>query len=135
MKIKLKNWRDENGSDLDKAKALILNKDTNLSEVSRILDMPVQTLRNYRAKPETLNKASWTRINQLAQVNDVLIISENISADDVLAINNQIHQMMDYLKEDYEGQELSLEMIKQMEIVLTSDPEITYKIFKALSEK
>ena len=57
-------------NDLEKAKLLIENKNNSLVDISRKYNIPVQTLRNLRHDHSNMKKASWERVNLLAQIYD-----------------------------------------------------------------
>lgn len=57
-------------NDLEKATALIVDKNNSLIEISRSYNIPVQTLRNLRYDTSKIRKMSWERVHLLAQVYD-----------------------------------------------------------------
>jgi len=137
---KLKNWRDERGSELDRAKALLLNKNNSLTEINKQTKIPYQSLRNYRVNIDKLKDASWKRVNVLSQLYDIYEISKNMSQDDVKDLQSTIHDLFKDLHEDYVDDVMSDEqdramntIISQMEQIITSDPNAIYKIYRALN--
>lgn len=137
---KLKNWRDERGSELDRAKALLLNKNNSLAEINKQTKIPYQSLRNYRVNIDKLKDASWKRVNVLSQLYDIYEISKNMSQDDVKDLQSTIHDLFKDLHEDYVDDVMSDEqdramntIISQMEQIITSDPNAIYKIYRALN--
>ncbi len=137
---KLKNWRDERGSELDRAKALLLNKNNSLAEINKRTKIPYQSLRNYRVNIDKLKDASWKRVNVLSQLYDIYEISKNMSQDDVKDLQSTIHDLFKDLHEDYVDDVMSDEqdramntIISQMEQIITSDPNTIYKIYRALN--
>lgn len=137
---KLKNWRDERGSELDRAKALLLNKNNSLAEINKRTKIPYQSLRNYRVNIDKLKDASWKRVNVLSQLYDIYEISKNMSQDDVKDLQSTIHDLFKDLHEDYVDDVISDEqdramntIISQMEQIITSDPNAIYKIYRALN--
>lgn len=137
---KLKNWRDERGSELDRAKALLLNKNNSLAEINKQTKIPYQSLRNYRVNIDKLKDASWKRVNVLSQLYDIYEISKNMSQDDVKDLQSTIHDLFKDLHEDYVDDVMSDEqdramntIISQMEQIITSDPNAIYKIYCALN--
>lgn len=137
---KLKNWRDERGSELDRAKALLLNKNNSLAEINKRTKIPYQSLRNYRVNIDKLKDASWKRVNVLSQLYDIYEISKNMSQDDVKDLQSTIHDLFKDLHEDYVDDVMSDEqdramntIISQMEQIITSDPNAIYKIYRALN--
>ena len=66
--IHVQNWRDERGTDLEKAQAFVNDRNNKLTKVSEKLGIPVRTLKEYRAHPEKLRVASWEREANLARM-------------------------------------------------------------------
>ena len=56
--------------DLEKAKALILNRSIRLKELSKITGIPYQTLKHYSSEPSKLDDARASRVNLLAKIYD-----------------------------------------------------------------
>lgn len=56
--------------DLEKARALILNRSTRLKELSKTTGIPYQTLKHYSSEPSKLDDAKASRINLLAKIYD-----------------------------------------------------------------
>ena len=135
----LKSWQDERGSELDRAKALIADKNNSLKQISEITKIPYQSLRNYRANISSLDKASWLRINLLSQVYDMFEVAHNMSQDDVAELQETIHGLFNDMRDDYvdstmpDKDDIRIRtLIDQMEQIITSDPVAIYKIFKAI---
>lgn len=136
---KLRNWRDECGSELDRAKALIADRNNSLKQISEITNIPYQSLRNYRANISSLDKASWLRINLLSQVYDMFEVAHNMSQDDVAKLQKMIHGLFSDMRDNYVDSTMPdkddmrmLTLVNQMEQIITSDPVAIYKIFKAI---
>lgn len=72
MNIEIKDWRQLPNSDLNKAKKVVADKNNSLRQLSKITQIPYQTLVNYRHKLEKLDKASGDKINRLSQVYDAM---------------------------------------------------------------
>jgi hypothetical protein len=53
-------------NEFEKAKALIVDKNNSLPEVSKKLKIPLPTLKAYRSEPEKLRTAAWKRVHALA---------------------------------------------------------------------
>ena len=56
--------------DLEKARALILNRSTHLKELSKVTGIPYQTLKHYSSEPSKLDDAKASRVNLLAKIYD-----------------------------------------------------------------
>lgn len=130
--IKLRNWQDGRGSQLARAKAVIADKNTNLTKLSKKTNIPYQSLVNYRSNISKLDKASWKRINVLSQVYDILEISKNMTQDDIWKMQGEIHDMFNKWRKKYKNDVTRLEMAKVMEKIITSDPVAVYEIFKSI---
>lgn len=128
---KLKNWQDERGSALDRAKLLLSDSANSPKDISKVTGVKYQTLLNYRQDLDKLDKASWNTINKLSQLYDIYQIQRNLSYQDMLEIQNQIHKMMNDLRDNYAGKNENI-MIDQMEQIITSDPNAIYKIYSSL---
>lgn len=71
-------WRDQLGTDLDKAKAVLADKSlsgTRLSEISKIAQ---QTISNYRNGRISIKSASWKNVSKLARVYEALAIQKDL---------------------------------------------------------
>lgn len=55
-------------NDYEKAKAYILDKNNSLPQTSKLLDVPLSTLKGYRMNPEKLKTAAWERVHELAKL-------------------------------------------------------------------
>lgn len=56
--------------DLEKARALILNRSTRLKQLSKITGIPYPTLKHYSSEPSKLDDAKASRVNLLAKIYD-----------------------------------------------------------------
>ena len=81
-----------------------------------------------------MDKASWNTINKLSQLYDIYQIQNNLSYQDMLEVQNEIHQMMDELRSSHTGTNENI-LIDQMEQIITSDPNAIYKIYANLKKK
>lgn len=131
---KLRNWQDERGSALERAKALLKNSENSPKDISKATGIKYQTLLNYKQDLDTLDKASWNTINKLSQLYDIYQIQNNLSYQDMLEVQNEIHQMMDELRSSHTGTNENI-LIDQMEQIITSDPNAIYKIYANLKEE
>lgn len=131
--IHVQNWRDERGTDLEKAQAVITDRNTKLTETSKLLDIPLRTLKEYRAHPEKLKVASWERVAKLAHLNDANYIMDNMSADDT-------KEFMKYLDELFKkivgsGDETDLAVIDRMKHIIMTDPLAVVELYKAYCDQ
>lgn len=130
---KLKNWQDKRGSALDRAKMLLSDNANSPKDISKATGVKYQTLLNYRQDLDKLDNAGWSTINKLSQLYDIYQIQRNLPYQDMLEVQNKVHQMMDELRAKHKGVNESI-MIDQMEQIITSDPNAIYKIYSSLSE-
>ena len=63
-------------NELEDARKALLLEDVNVGELANITGIPYQTIRNMRHKPELLERASWTRVETLAQLYDDLLTNK-----------------------------------------------------------
>lgn len=147
----LKNRQDEPDNELDRAKALIADKNNSLKQISEITKIPYQSLRNYRANISSLDKASWMRINLLSQAYDTFEVADNMSQDDVTELQEMIHDLFNDMRAgcvdpimpdddcvdpttpDIDKMRMRI-LINQMEQTITNDPVAIYKFFKAIKK-
>ena len=129
---KLKNWQDD-GSALDRAKKLLSVSDwaNSPKEISRATGVKYQALLNYRQDLDKLDKASWNTINELSQLYDSYQIQKSLPYQDMLEVQNQVHKMMNELRDNHDGTTENI-LIDQMERIITSDPNAIYKIYRRL---
>lgn len=127
---RLKNWRDKGGSELDKAKAIIADKNTNLKNLSLLTKIPYQSLVNYRANLSKLDRASWKRISILAQSFDIAEIQDNMTQNDVKELQSKLHSMFNNWRKQYSNDNSSLRIINSIETIITSDPVACFEIFR-----
>lgn len=126
----LKNWRDKGGSELDKAKTIIADKNTSLKNLSLLTKIPYQSLVNYRAELSKLDRASWERINLLAQSFDIAEIQDNMTQNDVKELQRKLHSMFNDWRQLYRNDNSSLRIINSIETIITSDPVACFEIFR-----
>lgn len=130
----LKNWQDKRGSDLDRAKKLIQNKNYKTKEVAELTSIPYQTLVNYRANIDSLNHARYETINKLSQAYDIFEITDDMSQDDVSYVQDLVSDLLGELLIDHVNDQEAVIAINQIKQIVTSDPVAVYKIFKALEK-
>ena len=72
MKIKIDNWRDRHGNDLDKAKKLLADKSVTNKQIVDVTGISKLSISNYRTGKTDIEKAKWSIVNKLAQMYDIL---------------------------------------------------------------
>lgn len=55
-------------NEFEGAKAYIVDKNNSLTETSKMLGIPLPTLKSYRANPDKLRTAAWERVHELAKL-------------------------------------------------------------------
>ena len=131
-----KGMDDKRGSALDRAKKLLSVSDwaNSPKEISRATGVKYQALLNYRQDLDKLDKASWNTINELSQLYDIYQIQKSLPYQDMLEVQNQVHKMMNELRDNHDGTTENI-LIDQMERIITSDPNAIYKIYRRLHKQ
>lgn len=131
-----KGMDDKRGSALDRAKKLLSVSDwaNSPKEISRVTGVKYQALLNYRQDLDKLDKASWNTINELSQLYDIYQIQKSLPYQDMLEVQNQVHKMMNELRDNHDGTTENI-LIDQMERIITSDPNAIYKIYRRLHKQ
>lgn len=57
-------------TELDKAKAVIVDKNNSFAKLKKVSGVSIPTLKAYRADPEKLRTARWSTVHKLAQLYD-----------------------------------------------------------------
>lgn len=55
-------------NDFEKAKAYIVDKNNSLPNTSKLLGIPLPTLKSYRSNPKKLKTAAWERVYKIAEL-------------------------------------------------------------------
>lgn len=141
----LKNWRDENGTELERAKKLFSDTKISLKQISNATEIPYETLKRYSSGANPLEGAKWSRVHALANYYDAQIVANAMSMGDVKDIQDLISDMFKFLTRHYLGHDVSHpqdsadlvtdETIKQMKQIVTSDPTAIYKIYLAATKR
>lgn len=53
-------------NDYERAKVYILDKNNSLPDTSKLLSIPLPTLKSYRHNPEKMKTAAWERVHAIA---------------------------------------------------------------------
>ena len=128
--VHLQNWRDERGSELEKAQRLIQDRNNSLKEVSEVTGIPLPTLKAYRGNPDKLTTAAWERVNKLSQMEDVFHIQNRYSGEEMKNGLQFIDSLLSDLIESNEGDK-KLAIVQIRKIIL-SDPLAVAKILETL---
>lgn len=125
--VKLKNWRDERGSQLERAKKVLMDKDIDLHDLSRLVRIPYQVLNDYRKSIDNLDNAYWEHINRLAQAYDIVDIQNNMNQNDVINTQNKVNDLFNQLPKN--------DFTKRLKQIITSDLLVIYELFKTCKHK
>lgn len=60
-------------NDLEKAQALLANRNFKLKYISKSAEIPYETVKAYSRNPKKLETAAWKRVHELAQIYDRLM--------------------------------------------------------------
>lgn len=139
------NWRDESGTELERAKKLFSDTKISLKQISDATEIPYETLKRYSSGANPLEGAKWSRVHALANYYDAQLIANAMSIDDVKDIQELISDMFKFLTRHYLGHDVSHpqdstdlitdETIKQMKQIVTSDPTAICKIYLAATKR
>lgn len=125
--VKLKNWRDERGSQLERAKKVLMDKDIDLHDLSRLVRIPYLVLNDYRKSIDNLDNAYWEDLNKLAQAYDIVDIQNNMNQNDVINTQNKVNDLFNQLPKN--------DFTKRLKQIITSDPLVIYELFKTCKHK
>ncbi|MCH4163576.1 MAG: hypothetical protein LKF37_02215 [Lentilactobacillus diolivorans] len=128
----LKNWREQQGTELDKAKKLI-QSNANMAEVSRQTGISTVSLSAYRKGDTDITKAKWTTINKLAQVWDIRQITPNISTSKFLNYVDDLDDWFDEAKQ-LDPRDPMHDVISALSSMVKSDPVMMFELYKFYDE-
>lgn len=127
--IHVQNWRDERGTDLEKAQAFVNDRNNKLTKVSEKLGIPVRTLKEYRAHPEKLRVASWERVASLAHLYDASYIMEDMTQEDMKGFMNYLNDMFKEIAGKMSEEDTPI--IAKMRHIIMTDPLAVVELFNA----
>lgn len=55
-------------NEFEKAKAFITDKNNSLPETSKLIGIPLPTLKIYRSEPDKLKTAAWIKVHKIAKL-------------------------------------------------------------------
>ena len=131
-KVKFNNWRDARGSELEKAKKVIADKKVKLVDISKNLGIPYETLKNYRQDISKLDKASWSTVNKLSQLGDIVYVQDNMTAENTVRFISHLTGLFQKLANSVDDSELPI--INKLRDIVISDPLIVTELFKYKEE-
>lgn len=89
---------------LQKAKALLTDRNINLTEIAKNSDIPYESLKALRYNPDKIKKASWERVNKLASIYNASPNSAKNTRKPLIIETNKfvyVEEMDKYFKEDF----------------------------------
>lgn len=125
------NWREERGSSLDHAKKLVSAPDSSVKAISDLTGIKYQTVANYRQKPETLDKATWQKVDALGRAYDYFEVTKLLSGQDMLFMQHILHDLFADLYNSKAYEPRLVHMVAALEKMTASDPVMLYVLFRA----
>ena len=89
---------------LQKAKALLTDRNINLTEIAKNSDIPYESLKVLRYNPDKIKKASWERVNKLASIYNTSPNSTKNTRKPLIIETNKfvyVEEMDKYFKEGF----------------------------------
>ena len=89
---------------LQKAKALLTDRNINLTEIAKNSDIPYESLKVLRYNPDKIKKASWERVNKLASIYNTRSNSTKNTRKPLIIETNKfvyVEEMDKYFKEGF----------------------------------
>ncbi|MBD5316832.1 MAG: hypothetical protein HDS11_04095 [Bacteroides sp.] len=134
MKLNIKNWRDNELSELEKAKMILADKNTVVKQLSEQTGLKYQSLVNYRQNLNVLDNASWKTVNKLAQAYDANKMATMMSQEDFFQINTVLKDMFKEWQEAYADFPDIIKIADTIETIISTDPNAMYFIYQNLLE-
>jgi hypothetical protein len=125
------NWREERGSSLDRAKKLVSAPDSSVKAISDLTGINYQTVANYRQKPDTLDKATWQKVDALGRAYDYFEVAKLLSEQDMLFMQRILHDLFADLYDSKAKEPRLIHVVSTLEKMTASDPVMIYNLFKA----
>lgn len=132
MKLNIQNWRDRNGSDLDKARRLLDNREVSGDYISKVTGINNTSISNYRTGKTDVSRAKWEIVNRLAQMQDMLDLSPYIgeNGENVIKFSSVLNEFFSENREAYKDDKRFLGMIKVLEDIVATDPQLLVELMK-----
>ncbi|MFT8434655.1 MAG: hypothetical protein ABF657_09260 [Lentilactobacillus diolivorans] len=123
------NWL----TDLEKAKAVI-NSDLSLVEISQLTGIDIASLSGYDADQKSLNCASWTTINKLAQLWQVSqIAATQVNTPAFFYFVSMLSDWFESVKRNNTDGPLK-DVLDSLSKMVMSNPAVMYELFKIFDE-
>lgn len=125
------NWKEERGTALDRAKKLVSAPDSSVKAISDLTGINYQTVANYRQKPDTLDKATWQKVDALGRAYDYFEVTKLLSEQDILFMQKMLHNLFADLYDSKANEPRLIHVVSALEKMAASDPVMIYNLFKA----
>lgn len=125
------NWREERGSSLDRAKKLVSAPDSSVKAISDLTGINYQTVANYRQRPDTLDNATWKKVDALGRAYDYFEVTKLLSEQDILFMQKMLHDLFADLYDSKANEPRLVHVVAALEKMTASDPVMVYNLFKA----
>lgn len=129
MEKHLKNWRDKWGSDLDKAKAYLADRNHSVSETAKLTGISESALFKYKAHPESLANAAWDRVTKLARLQEADIVAHTMDGDEEKLFSKELNDWFTNLANDDPDKR---PMIRRMQKIIMNDQLAVMELYKSL---
>ncbi|MFT8525209.1 MAG: hypothetical protein ABF723_13920 [Lentilactobacillus hilgardii] len=119
-----KSWDiTENGTDLDKAKELIANREIPATEIAKISKVPRGSISNYRNGITSIDKASWKVVKRLAGTRDLLKYRDQVATRSFSLFVEDFNSWFKNASEsNVENDDPMTEVIKSLHSYVSTDP-------------
>lgn len=125
------NWKEERGTALDRAKKLVSAPDSSIKAISELTGIKYQIIANYRQRPDTLDNATWKKVDALGRAYDYLEVTKLLSGQDMLFMQHILHDLFADLYDSKANEPRLIHVVSSLEKMTASDPVMIYNLFKA----
>lgn len=124
----VQNWRDQQGSELDKAKKLLASAN-NLTEIADRTHISRVSLSRYKAGKTDIDKASWSIVNRLSQMYDIEHVQTQLEQEDFFEFMNHFANWFDKAKAIDSAQPVQ-DSVNALSGMVKSDPVMMAELYK-----
>lgn len=125
----MENINLKRNNELELAKRLVADKNTNLKALSKETKIPYPSLKAYRYNLKTLNNAR--RVELLANISDKRFVKNTMTDKEIAKTKNKLSSMFDNWLMDSAKDKQKNAIIKRMRTIILSDPVAVAELFKA----
>lgn len=108
-------------SDLTNAQAIIEEHNIPLTELSKRTNIPLPTLKAYRADPDKLRVAAWERVRELSELSVNFYLQQEVGLAKSLNFRNELPEIFNDLRSKYVDDEMK-DFLTEVEQLITRDP-------------